>query len=240
MNRKQRRAAAKLGSPPTQLLATALRLHQAGQLVAAEACYRQVLAAQPNLAEGHFNLGGALAGLGKLDEAVAACRRAIGFKSNYAEAHSNLGGALAGQGKLDEAVAACRQAIGIKPDFAEAHSNLGGALAAQGKLDEAVAACRQAIGIKPDFSKAFSDLLLCLSYDDKVTNDHLFAAHRQWDERYGQRAPAFTTYDNDRDATRRLRIGYVSPDFREHSVAYFVEPLAEGTRSAKGGSFLLC
>src|SRR5262249_56327029 len=83
MNRKQRRAAAKLGSPPTQLLATALRLHQAGQLVAAEACYRQVLAAQPNLAEGHFNLGGALAGLGKLDEAGAPCWRGDGTKTPF-------------------------------------------------------------------------------------------------------------------------------------------------------------
>jgi hypothetical protein len=49
--RKQRRAAAELGSPATQLLATAVRFRQAGQWVAAEACYRQVLAAQPNLAE---------------------------------------------------------------------------------------------------------------------------------------------------------------------------------------------
>src|SRR5262245_1930706 len=330
MNRKQRRAAAKLGSPPTQLLATAMRLHQAGQLVAAEACYRQALAAQPNLAEAHCNLGLALTGQGKFDEAIAACRQAIaikpdfanahsslgnalaaqgkpdeavaayrqaiGIKPEFAWAHSNLGNALAAQGKLDEAVAAYRQAIGIKPDFAEAHSNLGlaltgqgkfneaiaacrraigikpvlagahsnlgnaltgqgkfdeavaayrqaigikpdfaeahsalgNALTGQGKLDEAVAAYRQAISIKPDFSKAFSGLLLCLHYDDKVTDDHLFAAHREWDERYGERAPTFATYDNDRDATRRLRIGYLSPDFREHSVAYFVEPLLRG------------
>src|SRR6516165_10069240 len=102
MNRKQRRAAAKSGSPATQLLATALRLHQAGQLAAAEACYRQVLAAQPNLAEGHFSLGHALTAQGKLDEAVAACRRAIGIKPDYAAAHYNLGYALAEQGKLDE------------------------------------------------------------------------------------------------------------------------------------------
>src|SRR5215831_8485714 len=81
MNRKQRRAAAKLGSPATQLLATAVRLHQAGQLVEAEACYRQALAAQPNLAEGHFRLGDdALRGQGKFDEVVAAYRQAIGIK----------------------------------------------------------------------------------------------------------------------------------------------------------------
>jgi protein O-GlcNAc transferase len=128
MNRKQRRAAAKLGSPANQLLATAVRLHQAGQLVAAEACYRQALAAQPNLAEGHFRLGDALCGQGKLDEAVAAYRQAIGIKPDLAEAHCNLGSALAAQGKLDEAVAAYRQALGIKPDLVEAHCNLGNAL----------------------------------------------------------------------------------------------------------------
>src|SRR5215471_13828787 len=113
MNRKQRRAAAKLGSPATQLLATAVRLHQAGQWVAAEACYRQVLAVQPNLAEGHFRLGDALMGQGKLDEAVAAYRRAIGIRPDLAEAHSNLGNALFGQHKLGEAVTAYRRAIGI-------------------------------------------------------------------------------------------------------------------------------
>src|SRR5262249_35460005 len=91
MNRKQRRAAAKLGSPATQLLATAVRLHQAGQWVAAEACYRQVLAVQPNLAEGHFRLGDSLMGQGKFDEAVAAYRQAISIKPDFAKAYSNLG-----------------------------------------------------------------------------------------------------------------------------------------------------
>src|SRR5262244_4608522 len=122
MNRKQRRAAAKLGSPATQLPATAVRLHQAGQWVAAEACYRQVLAVQPNLAEGHFRLGDALAGQGKSDEAVAAYRQAISIKPDFAAAHSNLGNALTAQGKLDAAVAAYRRAIGIKSNYAEAHS----------------------------------------------------------------------------------------------------------------------
>jgi predicted O-linked N-acetylglucosamine transferase (SPINDLY family) len=188
MNREQRSHCCKLSSPTTQLVASAVRLHQA------EASYRQVLAVQPNLAEGHFRLGDA----------------------------------LMGQGKLDDAVAAYRQAISMKPDFAEAHSNLGNALFGQHRLEEAVAAYRQAIGIRPDFAGAHSNLLLCLNYDDQLTKDHLLAAHREWDERYGERAPTFTTYDNDRDATRRLRIGYLSPDFRQHSVAYFVEPLLRG------------
>src|SRR5215475_9946062 len=178
--------------------------------------------------EAHFNLGNALMGQGKLDEAIAAYRRAIGIKPDYAAAYTTLGIALAEQGRLDEAIAAYRRAIGIKPDLAEAYSNLGAALSWQGKLDEAIAAFRRAIGIKPGLSKAFSSLLLALHYDDKSTNEDLFAAHREWDERYGQRVPRFTAYTNDRDPARRLRIGYFSPDFRQHANTYFVEPLLRG------------
>ena len=106
MNRKQRRATAKssrtqsdsregtttpIGSAVTELLAAGLQHHQAGRLAEAEACYRRVLAAQPNHAEAHSNLGVALKDQGKLDEAVAAYRQAISIKPDYAEAHSNLG-----------------------------------------------------------------------------------------------------------------------------------------------------
>jgi protein O-GlcNAc transferase len=311
MNRKQRRAAAKLnrtqsdnragtttpiGSAVTEPLAAGVQHHQAGRLAEAEACYRRVLEAQPNHAEAHSNLGVALQQQRKLDEAIAAYRQAIGIKPDYAEAHSNLGVALRDQGKLDEAIAAYRQAIGIKPDYAEAHSNLGNAVRDQGKLDEAIAACRQAIGIKPDYAEAHSNLgvalrnqgkleeaiaayrqaigikpdyaeahynlgnalqqqgkldeaiaayrkaigikpdyveahsnlLFALNYHDKLTANHLFAEHREWGGRYGRQVSRPTAYANDRDAVRRLKIGYVSPDFRKHSVAYFVEPLLKG------------
>jgi predicted O-linked N-acetylglucosamine transferase (SPINDLY family) len=112
--------------------------------------------------------------------------------------------------------------------LAKAHSNLGNALNDQGKLDEATAAYRQAIGIRPDYAEAHSNLLLSLNYDDKSTADRLFAAHREWDERYGRQVSRPTTYANVREAARRLKIGYVSPDFRAHSVAYFLEPLLKG------------
>jgi protein O-GlcNAc transferase len=259
MNRKQRRAAAKLISPAEGHFNLGTALAEQGKLDEAIAAYRRaigikpgyveaysnlgtVLAGQgkfdeavtvyrraigikPDYAEAYYNLGTALAGQGKLDEAIATYRRAIGIKPDYAEAYYALGAASAGQGKLDEAIAAYRRAIGIKPDYAEVHHGLGNALTGQGKLDGAIAAYRQATGIKPGFSRAFSGLLFGLNYDDKSTNEDLFAAHREWDERYGQRVPRFTAYTNDRDPARRLRIGYSSPDFHQHSVAYFVEPL---------------
>jgi protein O-GlcNAc transferase len=196
----------------------------AGAVVA----YRQAIGIRPDHVEAHLNLGNALRDQGKLDEAVVAYRQAIGIKPDHSEAHSNLGVALKDQGKLDEAVVAYRQAIGIKPDHAEAYSNLGNALKEQGELDEAVAAYRQAIDIKPDYAQAHSNLLFSLNYRDKSTAEHVFAAHREWDERHGRRISRPLAYGNGHEVGRRLKIGYASPDFREHPVAYFVEPLLKG------------
>ena len=198
-----------------------------GKLDEAVAAYRRAIGIKPDYAEAHSNLGNALRDQGKLDEAIAAYRQAIASTPTCRSAFQPRHRAAA-QGKLDEAIAACRRAIGIKPDYAEAHSNLGNALQDQGKLDEAIAAYRRAIGIKPDYAEAHSNLLFCLNCHDKVTADQLFAEHREWGARFGRQAPRPTAYANDREAGRRLRIGYVSPDFRLHSVAYFVEPLLKG------------
>jgi predicted O-linked N-acetylglucosamine transferase (SPINDLY family) len=203
-------------------------LKDQGKLGEAIAAYRQAISLKPDYAEAHSNLGTALEDEGKLGEAIAAYRQAISLKPDYAEAHSNLGTALQAQVKFDEAIAAYRQAISLKPDYAEAYSNLGGLLQDQGRLGEAIAAFRQAISIKADYAEAFSNLLFCLNYDDQLTADQLFAAHREWNARFGRRALPPAACTNDRTAGRRLRIGYVSPDFRLHSVAYFVEPLLQG------------
>jgi protein O-GlcNAc transferase len=405
MSRHDRRTGAQLGQNPgtpvtrlggvAELLAAGVGHHQTGRLPQAEACYRQVLAAQPNHAEAlhlmgviaqqigrhdaavdlirraierngtnpaYFcNLGDALRDLGNLGDAVAACSQAVRMKPDFAEAHSNLGLALKGQGKLDEAITAFREAIRIKPALAEAHFNLGNALRAQGKLGEALAACRQAVHVSPGSAKAHCNLgatlcdqgnydeaivvsreairikpnlieaysvlgttlrrtgqfdhavaafreavrikpadagahcnlglalrdldrldeavaairesirikpdlgaygclasalcdqgkhdeavdtyrqaigskqefaestsscfLFCLNYSERVSPAALFEAHRAWDERHGRPLQQRDAYANDRGVGGRLKVGYFSPDFRQHSVAYFLEPL---------------
>lgn len=82
-------------------------------------------------------------------------------------------------------MACYRKALVLKPDYAEAHNNLGTALTDQGKLDEAIACYRQALVLKPDYAEAYSNLAFCLNYSDKVTAAELFAAHQDWNERFG-------------------------------------------------------
>ena len=199
-----------------------------GKLDEAAAAYRQAIRVRPDFVQAHSNLGNTLTNQGKLDEAIAAYRQAIAIRPDYAEAHSNLGNALTDQGRLDEAIAAYREAIRVRPDFAEAHSNLGGALTDQGKLDEAIAAYRQAIGLSADLAVANSGLLFSLNYDDKATAGRVFAEHLEWGAKFARKALQPAASASDHETGKRLRIGYVSPDLRAHSVAYFLEPLLRG------------
>ena len=210
-------------------------LKDQGKFDEAIACYRRALELKPDFAEAYNSLGNALNDQGKLDEAVACCRRATEFKPDYAEAHNNLGNALKGQGKLDDAVACYRRALELNPDFAGAHSNLGSALKGQGNLNEAIACYRRALELMPDFVNAHSNLVFtqvfCPGYDAQT----LYEEHRRWNQQHAVPLAKFIQpHLNDRSPDRRLRIGYVSPDFRSHPVGLFLLPLLE---SHDHGSF---
>ncbi|NIU07003.1 MAG: tetratricopeptide repeat protein [Gammaproteobacteria bacterium] len=174
----------------------------------------------------HSSLGATLVALGRPDAAVTALRHAIKIAPNSADAHYNLGCVLKEQGRFDEAAARFRRSLEIRPAFAEALNNLGRASQSQGKLTEAMAAYREALAAKPDFVAAHSNLLLCMGYDPACTPAKAYAESRLWNDRHAApRAAHQQPHANDRDPARPLRVGYVSPDFRRHSVGYFIEPL---------------
>jgi protein O-GlcNAc transferase len=200
-------------------------LKEQGKLDEATTAYRQAIQIKPGYAEAHCYLGMVLREQGRLDEAVSACRQAIRISPALAEAHCSLGIALGQQGKLGEGILACLQAIGLKPDHAVAHCALGNALLEQGELGEAIAAYRQALKLQPDLAGWHSNLVLCLNYDERVAAAALLEAHRDWVGRHAWSVSWPVVHANDRGAERRLKVGYVSPDFRSHSVAHFLEPL---------------
>jgi predicted O-linked N-acetylglucosamine transferase (SPINDLY family) len=201
-------------------------LRDKGELHEAIAAYRKSIVLRPNDAQTHNDLANELRHAGQLDEAIAAYRQAIFLRPDFFQAHSNLGVALTDLGQLDDAVAAFRSAISLMPGYAEAHSNLGNALKDRGELEEAIAAYRQAIALNPNFTAPHDNLLFALHYHPGYDARAIAEEHRRWNRQHAHPLrKLIQAHANDRDPHRRLRIGYVSPDFRDHCQSFFTVPL---------------
>lgn len=198
-------------------------LSRTGQLDEAIAHFQTALQLQPGQAATCNNLGVAYKEKGQPDKAMDCYRQALRLKPDYAEAHNNLGVVFSSRGQLAQAEAAFRQALQSQPVHLMALTNLGNALQAQGRIAEADSIYRQALKLAPGNAEVHSKLLFNLNYGDHYDAQAVFVAHRQWDRIHGGAPPP--PFANDPDPARRLRIAYVSPDFRTHSVAYFLEPL---------------
>lgn len=199
---------------------------QTGHLESALALVGRAAALRPDAAACRNNLGQILDRLGRHDEALRSYAAAIELDPGYAEAHNNLGLALHRRDRLAEADACYRQAIELDAAYAEPHTNRGNLLKDQGDIDGAIACYRRAVELRPELSALHSNLLLALHYHAGVSRADLAREHGAWAERHvAPLAAARRPHDNSPDPSRRLRVGYVSPDFREHPVARFMLPL---------------
>jgi predicted O-linked N-acetylglucosamine transferase (SPINDLY family) len=129
-------------------------------------------------------------------------------------------------GHLEKSVAACRVALEIDPGLVEARGNLAAALVDQGRLNEGFDQLRIALDSAPDHAALRSQFLFTLNYATGLPPAEIFAEHQRYGAIHEQRyLPECGRYDPVRTSGRRVRVGYLSPDFRTHSVAFFIEPL---------------
>jgi protein O-GlcNAc transferase len=186
---------------------------------------RRALALRSDLFLAHFNIGFASLGLGRTAEALASYERAIAVDPTRPDAYYNMGCILLERGRAEEACACFQRALDNDPHHALAWLNLGVSWQNSGEHERAVRYFEEARRNAPDSPVVWSTVLLSLNYRE-LSGDEVYAAHRS----YGERVEAplrggWKRPEPDRTPGRRLRIGYVSPDFRRHSVAYFMEPV---------------
>jgi predicted O-linked N-acetylglucosamine transferase (SPINDLY family) len=193
-------------------------------------------------------MGDVYAAAGRMDEAIAAYERALALTPDLAVAYNNLGTAYSRLGQVSRAIAAWEKALALadRPTGGTAAVTTGrdGGVAAGGAAaltvaalnnlgtaclqaldaDKAVAAHRRALALAPAAAAAHTNLLRDLNYLPDLPPDRALAEHRAWWTQHAagiQPLPAARPADPD----RRLRVGFVSADFREHSVAHFLLPL---------------
>src|SRR5205085_534771 len=112
------------------------------------------------------------------------------------------------------------------PDFGLAWNNLGSVLEGPGDVAESIACFRKALQLGAHPLSAGRNLLLRLHSDPSMTPEQVFAEHRDLGERIARPVAGFIrAHANERSPERRLRIGYVSPDFYDHVIAFFIEPM---------------
>ncbi|MBI4184062.1 MAG: tetratricopeptide repeat protein [Proteobacteria bacterium] len=198
-------------------------LHALGRIDEATAEYAEAIRLKPGHAAAHDHLGVALQALGRHGDAIAHHERALALDPGSAEAESNLGLAHLALGRLGEAERAFRAALARDAAFAPALNNLGSALKDQGRIEEALAAYQAALKARPRYRAAHSNLLYALTFAPGLDPAAVAEEHRAFGRTWGRGARA-ADFASRRDPERRLRLGYVSPDFREHSVAAFIEP----------------
>ncbi|MBK8726285.1 MAG: tetratricopeptide repeat protein [Holophagaceae bacterium] len=192
----------------------------------ADAAYRRALALDPKLVDASVNLASLLNDQGRFAEAVDLLEAALPFAQDNATLALHMATALRSVGLLREGQAFVEHALRLKPDEQQAWNALGITLMMRGDHGEARAAFRKALALNPDFTSAHSNLMGALHYDESIPPEELHAEHLAWNRQHAahlDKGPG--AWDRDRDPERRLRVGYYSPDFREHSVAYFLEPL---------------
>jgi predicted O-linked N-acetylglucosamine transferase (SPINDLY family) len=196
-----------------------------GQLQPALLAYRQAAQCKPDDADTQTQLGSIALHLSQMNDALVHFQAALKAQPDHAEAYHGLGMTYTIQGKADEAEECFRKACDLAPDFAVPRYNLGLSLQAQGNLDQARDYLQQAVRLRPDDPVAHSSLISSMNCDPAVDNATLLDEHRRWAERHAPPSSIWPAHENPPDPNRVLRVGYVSPDFRLHAVAYFMEPL---------------
>ena len=207
-----------------RLLEQAKQLEGAKQRAAAVDVYRELLRRQPGNVDALSACGDLLCDLNRHEEASRCYESAVALRPDSRKLLFKLGNLYWLMGRLTDAEDCFNQILALAPSNAQALNNLGLVRQEEGDPQQAERFYRAAIESDPGYLDARSNLLLCLNYQDGRSAESIYREHIAWAQEVVSGLPERAVAYPD-GGHKRLRVGYVSPDFKTHSVAYFFEPL---------------
>ena len=207
-------------------LENANAFYNAGKMDEAQSLYEDVLKHNPNNKKVIYQLS--LIALRKREyvNAEALLKKLIKLEPDNALYHCDLGAVLQEDNRPDDAIAALNKAIALQPDYADAYLNRACALTITGQIDNAIADYQSALKINPEAKQARANMAYTMNFSPSLNEKEIFEVHKTH-ARSIELENRKSKFANTPDSNRKLRIGYLSSDFRRHSVSYFVEPVLE-------------
>ena len=201
-------------------------LQSRGRFDEAAAHYQKALSVDSNLTEAHVSMGNLLSRLKRYDDAIRFYQNAHALDPDYANAYNNLGYAYRIQSRVVRAAKVFERGLRIDHNHFDTYVNYGGTHKDLGRVDVAIGCYERALSLNPNSVNAMSNLLFAHNYTDALTREAISTRHFQVGQKISENHPdKGIPYQNSRDKGRRLKIGYVSPDLRQHAVAFFFEPV---------------
>ena len=206
---------------------------KAGALEQATEVLRKAVQLQPTMTEAAIHLGMVLLDQGEvvealrhLDDVAARASREPAIVEGLVNVFSQLARAQLQHGKHADAVATVRRALALEPSVATHHRLLSVALLGLGDLEGALGALERVLALAPGLADAHSSLIFHLPFSPTRDASVQLEETRRWSQRHAAPlVPRRRPHPHDRSPERRLRIGYVSPDFRDHVQRLYMLPV---------------
>jgi protein O-GlcNAc transferase len=160
-------------------------------------------------------------------EALESCLRAVKIKP-MAGIFNQIGLIYRSMNECSLAIENLQKAKQLDPEDLNVRNNLAMCLMKVGQSREAIELFRESVGKDPLHTNLYPNLLLHLNYIPGVESSNMYQEAQKWAQLHVPPSLAWNNHNNDPNPDRKLRIGYISPDFKRHSVMFFFNSLMSG------------